>query len=83
MEGVLRDKITEYWKPFYDTITKMDPDGERLITPRQLKKALDRHILPIGDDHFEKYVMMWSGTRVDPSSVIYQKLKFDKLFVIG
>ncbi|XP_041351388.1 EF-hand calcium-binding domain-containing protein 6-like [Gigantopelta aegis] len=53
VEDLLREKITERWKSVAKAIVFYDRRAEGLMAPRNLKKIIDRHILPVSTEHFE------------------------------
>nr|KAG5711061.1 hypothetical protein BaRGS_013795 [Batillaria attramentaria] len=52
IEDLLQEKITQYWKNVAENLMLYDTQGKGYITPQQLKRVIDRQVLPISDDHF-------------------------------
>lgn len=52
IEDLLQEKITQYWKNVAENLMMYDTQGKGYVTPQQLKRVIDRQVLPISDDHF-------------------------------
>ncbi|XP_077999888.1 EF-hand calcium-binding domain-containing protein 6-like isoform X2 [Glandiceps talaboti] len=61
VEDILREKITEYWKSVSAAFVAVDPEKTGKISKVHLKRILDKHVLPVSDDHFEKMCGQCSG----------------------
>ncbi|XP_076466442.1 EF-hand calcium-binding domain-containing protein 6-like [Babylonia areolata] len=53
VEDLLQEKITEYWKNVAENLMRYDSEGKGYITPKQMKRVIDRQVLPVSEDHFE------------------------------
>ncbi|XP_070545178.1 EF-hand calcium-binding domain-containing protein 6-like isoform X2 [Ptychodera flava] len=54
VEDILREKITEYWKSVSAAFVAVDPEKTGKISKVHLKRILDKHVLPVSEDHFKK-----------------------------
>ena len=52
IEDLLQEKITQYWKNVAENIMLYDAEGKGYITPKQMKRVIERQIMPVSDDHF-------------------------------
>lgn len=52
IEELLQEKITYYWKTVADNLILYDPRATGYVSHKQLKRVIDRQVLPITDDHF-------------------------------
>lgn len=56
IEDILKEKITEYWKNVSSALLDYDYKNNSHISHRNLKKVLDNYVLPVSDEHMQKYV---------------------------
>ncbi|ESO84984.1 hypothetical protein LOTGIDRAFT_236027 [Lottia gigantea] len=56
VEDILREKIVENWRNVSDAIIYYDHSEEGFISPTNLKRVLNKYVLPISDEHFHKLV---------------------------
>ncbi|XP_022111865.1 EF-hand calcium-binding domain-containing protein 6-like [Acanthaster planci] len=67
VEDILREKIEEYWKSISSAFRLADPEGTGAIGYKSLKKILNRHVLPVSDEHFD---VLWSQCEESPDGKI-------------
>lgn len=56
IEEILREKITEYWKPVSAAIMAADSKGDGYISIPKMKSIIDNCVLPVSEDHFKRSV---------------------------
>ena len=52
----MRDKVTENWKQVADAVVRVDQQCTGFMPPKKLRKILEKLVVPVSDEHFEKYV---------------------------
>ncbi|XP_071791136.1 EF-hand calcium-binding domain-containing protein 6-like [Asterias amurensis] len=67
VEDILREKIEEYWKSVSSAYRLADPEGTGAIGYKPLKRILNRHVLPVSDEHFD---VLWSQCEESPDGKI-------------
>ncbi|KAL8588470.1 hypothetical protein ACOMHN_054049 [Nucella lapillus] len=68
VEDLLQEKITEYWKNVAENLMLYDTAGKGYVTPRQMKRVIDRQVLPVSDDHFAQQMKRVIDRQVLPVS---------------
>lgn len=63
IEEILREKITEYWKPVSAAIMAADSKGDGYISIPKMKSIIDNCVLPVSEDHFKR-LARWGLPRV-------------------
>nr|XP_022292188.1 EF-hand calcium-binding domain-containing protein 6-like isoform X2 [Crassostrea virginica] len=56
IEEILREKITEYWKPVSAAIAAADSRGDGYVSVPKMKSIIDNCVLPVSEDHFKSMV---------------------------
>lgn len=56
VEELLREKITQYWKNVAENLMLYDAEGKGYVTPKQMKRVIERQVMPVSDDHFAQWV---------------------------
>ncbi|XP_070189620.1 EF-hand calcium-binding domain-containing protein 6-like [Littorina saxatilis] len=52
VEDLLQEKITQYWKNVAENLMQYDVAAKGYVTPKQMKRVIDRQVMPISDDHY-------------------------------
>lgn len=80
IEEILREKITEYWKPVSAAIMAADSKGDGYISIPKMKSIIDNCVLPVSEDHFKRLASMGFAPVVSECSV--QLIKTNTSYII-
>lgn len=51
VEEILTEKISLNWRQFVSNMSQFDPSGTGFLHPDQLKKVIDKVVIPITPEH--------------------------------
>lgn len=54
VEDLLCEKIGQKWKDVSTAVVKNDPLSTGTISPKVLRRILEKYTLPLSDNHYEK-----------------------------
>ena len=55
VEEILKDRIEDNWRDVSRALVSCDPLGSAKIFPSELRRILEKHCLPVSDEHFQRY----------------------------
>ena len=55
IEELLCEKLAEHWAQVSEGLTRADPGRTGRVTPRELRKVVERACVPLSNEHFTKY----------------------------
>ena len=54
VEEILCTKVEDNWKHLAADLVACDPVETRKVSPKQMRRILEKYSLPVSDQHFEK-----------------------------